>query len=485
MWSGGTFHYALRRLLTIYFRCKLAPERERRYKEYVTKKSAECSQRKEAKLQNPSCCTQRQRIRKEKKNVKKCLERIISATTVESKSLWEERRDRAIERLERLEANLRASKKKAMVQEVESADEDALIVNQDGDAIDIITLLNHGVSATSVLEIALNSDLAQESSKEKETAGAKILKLVAFTKQHLCNNVNIEDLGQILENEWKGSLLLSKEKESVQYIFSLLSAYMPPKNYKASIALQLPIVVLSNVIQTASGYEDFTRKICPIISPAHIHALPIDAPTIFEMMCGKQKEDNFSIVDHLSNPISSASWARSSKDATFAAFMDLAKIKKSCSKYKMKFEHRMMYRVDGTVDLVGELQPGVATSVSYHEARKRKAKSSENRRKPTKHLFMEDINKKIDDFLAQVKAHTKSHKVIETEIKAIKTERKLLPAGDEQKRRLYKKLQDTKAKRNESQLQIFRLKNQLKELRSTKHAMIQDKVIVLPETKAG
>jgi hypothetical protein len=66
-------------------------------------------------------------------------------------------------------------------------------------------LLNHGVSATSVLEIALNSDLAQESSKEKETAGAKILKLVAFTKQHLCNNVHIEDFGQKLENEWKGS----------------------------------------------------------------------------------------------------------------------------------------------------------------------------------------------------------------------------------------------------------------------------------------
>jgi hypothetical protein len=67
----------------------------------------------------------------------------------------------------------------------------------------------------------------------------------------------------------------------------------------------------------------------------------------------------------------------------------------------------------------------------------------------------------------------------------MKTERKLLPAGDEQKRLLYKKLQDKKVKRNESQLQIFRLKNQLKELRSTKHAMVQDKVIGLPETKVG
>jgi hypothetical protein len=121
--------------------------------------------------------------------------------------------------LERLEANLRASKKKAMVQEVESADEDALIVNQDGDAIDIITLLNHGVSATSVLEIALNSDLAQESSKEKETAGAKILKLVAFTKQHLCNNVNIEDLGQILENEWKGLCCSQKRRNPSNTFF--------------------------------------------------------------------------------------------------------------------------------------------------------------------------------------------------------------------------------------------------------------------------
>jgi uncharacterized protein YrzB (UPF0473 family) len=92
-----------------------------------------------------------------------------------------------------------------MVQELESVDEGALIVNQDGNATDIITLLNHGVSETSVLEIVLNSDLAEESSKEKETAGAKILKLVAFTKQHLCNNVHIEDFGQKLENEWKGS----------------------------------------------------------------------------------------------------------------------------------------------------------------------------------------------------------------------------------------------------------------------------------------
>lgn len=114
--------------------------------------------------------------------MKKCLERIMSATTVESKSQWEESRDRSTERLERLKANLRVSKEKAMVQGVESVDKDALIVNQDGDATDIITLLHHGVSAKSVLEVALNSDLAQESSKEKETAGARILKLVAFTK---------------------------------------------------------------------------------------------------------------------------------------------------------------------------------------------------------------------------------------------------------------------------------------------------------------
>lgn len=92
-----------------------------------------------------------------------------------------------------------------------------------------------------------------------------------------------------------------------------------------------------------------------------------------------------------------------------------------------------MYRVDGTVDLVGELQPGVETSVCYHEARKGKAKSSENRPNPTKHLSMEDINKKIDNFLAQIKARTKSPKVIDTEIKAMKTERRLLPAGDEQR----------------------------------------------------
>jgi hypothetical protein len=85
-----------------------------------------------------------------------------------------------------------------------------------------------------------------------------------------------------------------------------------------------------------------------------------------------KKEDNFSIVDHLSNPIFSASWAISGKDATFAAFVNLDNIRKNCSKYKIKFEHRMMYRVDGTVDLMGELQPGVATSVCYHEARKGK-----------------------------------------------------------------------------------------------------------------
>jgi hypothetical protein len=67
MWSGGTFHYALSRLLTIYFRCKLALERENRYKEYVTKKSAKWSQRKEMKLQNPSRCTQKQRIQRRKR----------------------------------------------------------------------------------------------------------------------------------------------------------------------------------------------------------------------------------------------------------------------------------------------------------------------------------------------------------------------------------------------------------------------------------
>src|SRR3981189_1793038 len=104
------------------------------------------------------------------------------------------------------------------------------------------------------------------------------------------------------------------------HIMSVLTPYMPPTGIKRSIALQLPIVIISNVVQNVAGYQQFSRKICPTVSPASIHSFKVDAAAIYEMMSSTEVQENFIIFDHLDQPITSATWATANKESTFAAF---------------------------------------------------------------------------------------------------------------------------------------------------------------------
>lgn len=140
--------------------------------------------------------------------------------------------------------------------------------------------------------------------------------------------------------------------------------------------------MISNIVQRVAGYSEFTREICPIISPATIHPLAVDAVTVYELMASTTHEENFTILDQNNQPVSSPKWARVYKNATLTAFLDVEKMKPICDDSGLIFQRHLVYRPDDTFALVGELKPCVTPAISYYDQR-RKMKISRKQRKTT------------------------------------------------------------------------------------------------------
>lgn len=52
----------------------------------------------------------------------------------------------------------------------------------------------------------------------------------------------------------------------------------------------------SNSIQRVADSQEFTRRIRPVISPASMHGIRVDATAIFELTSSTTVEENFTIM---------------------------------------------------------------------------------------------------------------------------------------------------------------------------------------------
>jgi hypothetical protein len=317
---------------------------------------------------------------------------------------------------------------------------------------------------------------------EKETSGKKILRLTAFTKKQLLARTSQQELKAKIKLDWTGSDELSApEFEAVVHICSVLTPFIPTISAKNATILQLPIVLICNFLQNASGYSKFNRDICPSISPAQVHALDVDAAAMYEMMASSSVPQNFTMTDQHNVPISSAAWATANKTATFASFLNLEKIKDVCGNYGLDFDHRFMYKSDGSVALLGELKPHIQAATSWYIQR-RKTKNASKRPEAKKTLTKEE-EKSVDDSNAKIKELTnallpvqKKLKFTIIEILELKAQRKPLAGGDE-RQNLYTTLKDKKSQRNELQSQVFGLKDKLKVIRANKYNTLYKMVL--------
>ena len=206
------------------------------------------------------------------------------------------------------------------------------------------------------------------------------------------------------------------------------------------------------------------------------------AVAIYEMLASNSEQQNFTIKDAHDVPISSTRWAIANKDATFAAFFDLRKIKNVCNDYGLDFQHRLAYRSDDSVALVGELKQGVHAATSWYVQRRKYKLSSKHQGVASKTLTdkekesVKDLNAKINELIAALRPVTAQLKVTKADILDLKSQRKSLPAGVH-RQALYAELQVKKTQRNWLQSKIFNLKDQVKVCKAIKYNTLYIKVL--------
>lgn len=489
LWNGGLFDIALKRLLLIYYRGKLAPQREQRYKDLLAKMSADTADRRKNR-KNSSRSKKWQRRRKEKRHMEKCLSRMKSAVTPVDKAKWEERWRLSNERLAEMD---KTTNDTVMVEAVN----DEALVEADSEEIDptLMKFLDLGLSEDAIQDLAADGQLEDEEEEKEEeeeeaaevdSSAAMIRQLVAFTKAQLYDSAQVEDLSQKIATKWKGRKTpTEREINAIQHIYLVLKPYMPPKDIKPCIALRLPIVVISNIVQRVAGYQSFTRSICPIISPARIQSFSVDAVAIYELMGSNKVDENFTMMDQNNMPISSTKWAVANKEATFSSFLDVQKIKKKCAKHGLVFLHRFIYKADDSVDLVGELHNEVTPAISFYDQR-RKLRAGGTKRQSSKNLTVQQnqlintLNAQVDELSKSLRRYASDLKNKRAHIWELKLGRKSLQPGQE-RHLSYLQLKGEKSERNSVQKQVFDIKKQLKEAKAQVYEILYAKVTLLDD----
>ena len=179
-----------------------------------------------------------------------------------------------------------------------------------------------------------------EQTHEKDSSARRIKAMRALIKKTLFDSSCCTDRGELamaIEDMWTAKDgLTDRELNWMVTLVITLKPFIPDKDTpRNNILLRLPIVLIANIVQRVAGYGQFAREICPYISPAKIHALPVDASTMFEMVATSATSQNYIICDKHKIPITSAAWAVRCKKSTLASFFDIDKIEEICKNHKL------------------------------------------------------------------------------------------------------------------------------------------------------
>lgn len=164
-------------------------------------------------------------------------------------------------------------------------------------------------------------------------------------------------LHQDVDRNWvkksgaKDNDFTAEECDVVAFLANLLRPYVPKlrlteegktEDSLAHVALRAPIVLLANSILRLTGYGHFCRRICPQISAAALHALPLSASNLYEMFCSK-RANQFDVMGPQGTPITdvlSVTSVEGNKDAMFSAFFNMDTIQRICKAHQLKFADR-------------------------------------------------------------------------------------------------------------------------------------------------
>lgn len=159
------------------------------------------------------------------------------------------------------------------------------------------------------------------------------------------------DKDWVRKSAFNGNDLTQDECRVVAFLANLLRPYVPrlqrtdgggTEEPAISVALGAPIVIISNAVMRITGYSQFCRRICPAISAAAIHALPLSATNLYETFCSKWP-NQFDVIGPTGDTITqvrSITELPGYKEAMFSGFFNMETIRNYCQNHNLEFANR-------------------------------------------------------------------------------------------------------------------------------------------------
>ncbi|KAI9476336.1 MAG: hypothetical protein EXX96DRAFT_296101 [Benjaminiella poitrasii] len=229
-----------------------------------------------------------------------------------------------------------------------------IVSEEEGEEESIILEIEAEVNPTAAQEMTAvddedveeNQDISIRRIKQLKSTLKKLLfKIVTKKARRTVNGETIEEAvrREYEERDLKLQLpdITDEELRSYLVICDFLKRYIPNKPKIYSVGHTLPFFLMSNDLLSCTRYDKFTQRLCPITKLNSLHALKLDAPSIFVLFCTSKTRNNMNLFTFDDNVIMSRDMATGQKDAVFASFFDLDKIKKLCSSYGLEFAHNM------------------------------------------------------------------------------------------------------------------------------------------------
>ncbi|KAG1039467.1 hypothetical protein G6F43_012497 [Rhizopus delemar] len=296
MWAGKTMiNRLLDKLLVILLRLHLAPKRELQRRQnilnYISRKSEE---------KRPSKNYGRYILRAEKKKLARYKEKVREAEADSGLLL---KRIRVVKMAETRIKSL--EEKFAQKQDASSSSREKSVES----------------TATTKEETTPCGDLSRGRISQLKS-GAKHL---MFSKDLVTEKDVNDEFPDAMRKEVSVCLL----------IINTLKKFVPARSKYHILSYQLLFCIFANDVLHYAEYSKFTRKLCPAMSSAHVNALNIDVPSLFQIMKSKIDDNQgqiegmpteLTIYGYNTEPLFSVEIARRNKDAVFNSLFNMEKV---------------------------------------------------------------------------------------------------------------------------------------------------------------
>jgi hypothetical protein len=265
--------------------------------------------------------------------------------------------------------------------------------------------------------------------------------------------------------------LTQTEATIFNLIYHTIKPYMPPVDEMSYISSQLPLVVFSNQIATASGNPGRISKVCPSISPATVVSLQVDAVVIYHLLL--KIDEGFCCLKANDSKITNEKDAVWNKNRIFGAVFDLSRMQQICNKRRLEFIYNISIRPGmKTCVLLGEKSvPFVGDNTSFTKA----AFASTLPDAPTRPITPEELDrttttiKALNDKLVRMKKEFSVHE----HDRAIKELKKRWKTEESSRATLYEDIQNMKNNRNDIFKKVEKLRIELNHLKRQHYLMRQ------------